>query len=71
MRRRGARAVIAEAEPVATVEATADLPAEEDVSAMSDPENAHSPMSPDDQVSNEHTGLHEGGHSTGGTTPAS
>jgi hypothetical protein len=71
MRRRGTRTVIAETEPVATVEATADLPAELDVSAMADPENAHSPVSPDDQVSNEHTGLHQEGHSTGGTTPAS
>ena len=42
-----------------------------DISAMADPENAHSPMSPDHHVSNQHTGLHIDEHSTGGTTPAS
>ena len=47
------------------------IPAARDISAMADPENAHSPMSPDHHVSNQHTGLHIDEHSTGGTTPAS
>jgi hypothetical protein len=70
-------------EEVVVVDAASDPPlladvaelqvilAARDISAMADPENAHSPMSPDQHVSNQHTGLHIDEHSTGGTTPAS
>lgn len=53
------------------IEGVADEPTPRDIDAMADPENAHSPMSPDDRVSNEHVGLHTEEHSTHGTMPAS
>ncbi len=62
-----------DAVPLPVVDATA-IPAPDDlaeVTAEADPENAHSPMSPEDRVSNQHPGLHEEEHSTGGATPAS
>ena len=63
-------AVLDPAAPAA-IEGSAESPVTGDVSATADPENAHSPMSPDGHVSNEHTGLHTEEHSTHGTTPAS
>lgn len=71
----------ATAEFAATLEATAEIPVALDAhdeeawareqSAMADPHGSHSPMSPDDQVSDKHTGLPMEQHSTGGTTPMS
>jgi hypothetical protein len=58
-------------EPTPALEAVADERGDRNLAGMTDPENAHSPMSPDDQVSNEHTGLHNEEHSTHGNTPAS
>ena len=57
--------------PVADVNASSDTTELRDASAMADPENAHSPMSPDDHVSEQHPGLHTDGHTTGGPTPSS
>jgi hypothetical protein len=71
VRRRTASPVIAEADPLPDVVASSEGEDVVDPSAMADPENAHSPMSPDDQVSNQHTGLHNDEHSTTGHTPAS
>lgn len=60
-----------EIEPLVALDASSDQPDDRNLAGMADPENAHSPMSPDDQVSNEHTGLHNEEHSTHGNTPAS
>jgi hypothetical protein len=61
-----------EGEPApADLEAVPETRGDRNLAGMTDPENAHSPMSPDDQVSNEHTGLHNEEHSTHGNTPAS
>ncbi len=70
-----AEADVVEAErevlPLAEVLEVSVISGARDISAMADPENAHSPMSPDQQVSNEHTERHIDQHSTGGTTPVS
>lgn len=66
-----AAADLVEPEPPLALEAVSDERGDRNLAAMADPENAHSPMSPDDQVSNEHTGLHNEEHSTHGNTPAS
>ncbi len=55
--------------PVAVPDAPAPLCIDE--SAMADPHSAHSPMSPDDRVSDEHVGLPMEQHTAGGTTPLS
>ena len=54
--------------PPPDIEAAAEEP---EPSALADPHNAHSPMSPDDHASDQHPGLHSEEHSTGGPTPAS
>jgi hypothetical protein len=73
-------ALDATAEFPVTLEATAEIPVAQrdddvarvpDPSSMTDPRGAHSPMSPDDRVSDEHPGLHIDSHTTGGTTPQS
>ena len=71
MRRRPVRMVIADADPPAEVAAAPEELDARDISAMADAGDAHSPMSPDDQVSNVQTGLHTEEHSTHGNTPAS
>lgn len=60
-----------EIEPPPALEAVSDARNDRNLAGMADPEDGHSPMSPDDQVSNEHTGLHNEEHSTHGNTPAS
>ena len=60
-----------EIEPLPALEAVSDARNDRNLAGMADPEDGHSPMSPDDQVSNEHTGLHNEEHSTHGNTPAS
>ncbi len=69
------------AELLIPLEATAEIPVAQrdtparvdviDASAMADPQAAHSPMSPEDRISDEHVGLPMEQHTTGGTTPQS
>lgn len=61
--------VEATAEFPVVVEATADEVSLREQSAMADPHSARSPMSPDDHVSDKHTGLPMEQHTTGGTAP--